>query len=129
MTGKGSLMTLRGTVVNGTKLKVPEAEDAAGFGNDSPAKKMKASRTKSLLADGADEFETAWSGTDDAVRDINLLFSKYSEVLRERAAVDASQIQELTDILTEAMNLESQLKEKKEHLRQALAIISDKLQG
>ncbi|XP_027029766.1 testis-expressed protein 12 isoform X2 [Tachysurus fulvidraco] len=126
MTGKGSLMTLRGTVVNGTKLKVPEAEDAAGFGNDSPAKKMKASRTKSLLADGADEFETAWS---DAVRDINLLFSKYSEVLRERAAVDASQIQELTDILTEAMNLESQLKEKKEHLRQALAIISDKLQG
>ncbi|GAA6065709.1 testis-expressed protein 12 isoform X2, partial [Tachysurus ichikawai] len=102
------------------------AEDATGFGDDSPVKKMKASRTKSLLADGADEFETAWS---DAVRDINLLFSKYSEVLRERAAVDASQIQELTDILTEAMNLESQLKEKKEHLRQALAIISDKLQG
>ncbi|XP_060744880.1 testis-expressed protein 12-like [Tachysurus vachellii] len=126
MTGKGSLMTLRGTIVNGTKLKVPEDEDAAGFGDDSPAKKMKASRTKSLLTDGADEFETAWS---DAVRDINLLFSKYSEVLRERAAVDASQIQELTDILTEAMNLESQLKEKKEHLRQSLAIISDKLQG
>lgn len=43
--------------------------------------------------------------------------------------MDASQIQELTNILTEALSLESQLKEKKEHLRQSLAVISDKLQG
>ncbi|XP_026780514.1 testis-expressed protein 12 isoform X1 [Pangasianodon hypophthalmus] len=125
MTGKGPPMTPKGTDVKGTKLKVPEAEHAGGFCDDSPAKKMKMSCTKSPPVDGTEGFESAWS---DAVRDINLLFTKYSEVLRERAAVDASQIQELTNILTEAMSLESQLKEKKDHLRRALAIISDKLQ-
>lgn len=50
-------------------------------------------------------------------------------LLRERAAVDASQLGELEDILTEARSLESHLKEKKEHLRRSLALISDKLQG
>jgi len=43
--------------------------------------------------------------------------------------VDASQLGELEDILTEARSLESHLKEKKEHLRRSLALISDKLQG
>lgn len=47
----------------------------------------------------------------------------------ERAAKDTSQMKELEDILTEARNLESYLKEKKHHLRQTLALISDKLQG
>ncbi|TSX58296.1 hypothetical protein Baya_13847 [Bagarius yarrelli] len=99
--------------------------------------------SKAHSVDGTDGFETVWA---DAVREINLLFSKYSEVLRrllptdlvvsgcvecahrERAAVDELQVQELMDILREAVILESQLKEKKEHLRRALAIISDKLQ-
>ncbi|KAK3531769.1 hypothetical protein QTP70_028298 [Hemibagrus guttatus] len=124
MASKESVMALRGTDVVGTKLK--EGEDADGFGDESPAKKMKVSCTKSPAVDGANGFKKAWS---DAVREINLLFSKYSELLRERTAVDASQIQELTDILNEALSLESQLKEKKEHLRQAIAIISEKLQG
>lgn len=48
---------------------------------------------------------------------------------RERAVVDASQLRELGDILTEARSLESHLKEKKEHLRRCLALISDKLHG
>ncbi|XP_017346184.1 testis-expressed protein 12 isoform X3 [Ictalurus punctatus] len=126
MTGKGSQMTLRGTDVKGTKLKMPEAEHAGAFCDDSPAKRMKVSRTKLAPVDGTEGFEKAWSG---AVREINCLFTKYPEMLRERAAVDASQIQELTNILTEALSLESQLKEKKEHLRQSLAVISDKLQG
>lgn len=50
-------------------------------------------------------------------------------LLRERAAVDASQLGELEGILTEARSLEANLKEKKEHLRRSLALISDKLQG
>ncbi|KAM9469437.1 testis-expressed protein 12 isoform 2-T3 [Clarias gariepinus] len=126
MTGTGSPKTLRGADVKGGKQKVPEAEYGGGFCDDSPAKKMKVSCTKSPTVDGTDAFETAWS---DAVGDINLLFNKYLEVLRERAAVEAAQIQELTNILTEALTLESQLKEKKEHLKRSLAIISDKLQG
>lgn len=47
----------------------------------------------------------------------------------ERAAADTSQMKELQGILAEAHNLESCLKEKKNHLRQTLALISDKLQG
>ncbi|XP_060799810.1 uncharacterized protein LOC132901436 isoform X2 [Neoarius graeffei] len=79
MTGKGLPMTLRGTDVKGTKLKVPEVEHAGRFCDDSPAKKMKVPCLKSPPVDGTDGFETACSG---AVRDINLLFTKYSEVLR-----------------------------------------------
>lgn len=47
----------------------------------------------------------------------------------ERAAADTSQMKELQGILTAAQNLESYLKEKKNHLRQTLALISHKLQG
>uniref|UniRef100_A0A665VTN8 Uncharacterized protein n=1 Tax=Echeneis naucrates TaxID=173247 RepID=A0A665VTN8_ECHNA len=46
-----------------------------------------------------------------------------------RAAADAAQMKELEGVLTEARNLESFLKDKKNHLRQTLALISDKLQG
>ncbi|KAF5899852.1 testis-expressed sequence 12 protein isoform X4, partial [Clarias magur] len=78
MTGKGSPKTLRAADIKGTKQKVPEAELGSGFCDDSPAKKMKVSCTKSPPVDGTDGFETAWS---DAVGDINLLFNKYLEVL------------------------------------------------
>lgn len=47
----------------------------------------------------------------------------------DRAAADASRMKELEDILAEACDLESYLKERKQHLRQMLAVISDKLQG
>lgn len=47
----------------------------------------------------------------------------------ERAAADSSQMRELEGILAEAKSLESYLKEKKTHLRQTLAVISDKLLG
>jgi len=47
----------------------------------------------------------------------------------DRASADTSQMKELEVILIEARNLESYLKEKKSHLRQTLALISDKLQG
>ncbi|ROL53310.1 Testis-expressed protein 12 [Anabarilius grahami] len=67
--------------------------------------------------------------TREANQEVGAIFSKYSEVLRERAAVDASQLGELEDILTEARSLKSLLNEKKEHLRRSLALISDKLQG
>lgn len=51
--------------------------------------------------------------------------SSYSD----RAAADASRMKELEGILAEARDLESYLREKKQHLRQMLAVISDKLQG
>lgn len=47
----------------------------------------------------------------------------------DQAAGDTSRMKELEGILAEARDLESYLKEKKQHLRQMLAVISDKLQG
>lgn len=58
---------------------------------------------------------------------VQLLCSRPSH--SDRAAVDASRMKELEGILAEARDLESYLKEKKQHLRQMLAVISDKLQG
>lgn len=57
------------------------------------------------------------------------LMSVFIACCSERAVADTSQMKELEGILTEAQNLESYLKEKKNHLRQTLALISDKLQG
>uniref|UniRef100_A0A3Q0R6P6 Uncharacterized protein n=1 Tax=Amphilophus citrinellus TaxID=61819 RepID=A0A3Q0R6P6_AMPCI len=84
----------------------------------SPPKKRKSPSETSAL-DSADSFEataaTSWP--------VFLLCCS------ERAAADTSQMEELEVILTEARNLETSLKEKKNHLRQTLALISDKLQG
>ncbi|KAL4647538.1 testis-expressed sequence 12 protein [Arapaima gigas] len=66
---------------------------------------------------------------EDAKGEVEMLFSKYADVMSERAAADASQVMELEDILTEARGLESHLREKKEHLKQSLVVITDKLQG
>ncbi|XP_018556355.1 testis-expressed protein 12 [Lates calcarifer] len=77
-------------------------------------------------SDLADVFEATTAG---ARKDVNMLLSKFAKVLNERAAADTAQMKELEGILTEAQNLESYLKEKKNHLRQTLALISDKLKG
>ncbi|KAL6471013.1 hypothetical protein MHYP_G00196630 [Metynnis hypsauchen] len=126
MTGKGSPMTLRGAENKGSKLKLTEVEHAVTYSENSPAKKVKTQSAKLPAEDVTNGFDAAWA---DAVREINHILSKYSEVLRERAEVDAAQFEELESILSEAVSLESQLKEKKEHLRRSLAVISDKLQG
>ncbi|KAF4104080.1 testis-expressed protein 12-like [Onychostoma macrolepis] len=115
---------VRGTEMKRSQAKIREIENAP-FSETSPAKK-KAQHFRSAAGDMPHGFEVALA---EANREVSVLFSKYSEVLRERAAVDASQLGELEDILTEARSLESHLIEKKEHLRRSLALISDKLQG
>ncbi|CAK6972490.1 hypothetical protein EPR50_G00029620 [Scomber scombrus] len=89
-----------------------------------PAKKKPPSKPSTL--ESGDVFEATTAG---AGREVSMLLSKLAEVLSERAAADTSQMKELEGILTEARNLESYLKEKKNHLRQTLAVISDKLMG
>ncbi|MED6284195.1 hypothetical protein CHARACLAT_016820, partial [Characodon lateralis] len=91
----------------------------------SPPKKKKALSEASSL-DSAHAFDPTAAG---AGREISLLVAKFTEMLSERAAADTTQMKELEDILTEARNLESYLKEKKSNLRQTLALISDKLQS
>uniref|UniRef100_A0A8C7V8K8 Si:dkey-40g16.5 n=1 Tax=Oncorhynchus mykiss TaxID=8022 RepID=A0A8C7V8K8_ONCMY len=127
MPGRVMPPTGRGMDNKGPKQKLSqEVEQTSAYCDNSPAKKKKAHSSKPPASYSSDLFEAELAGAN---REVNMLFSKYSEVLSERAAIDASQVRELEDILMEARNLESHLKEKKEHLRRTLALISDKLQG
>ncbi|XP_065594432.1 testis-expressed protein 12 [Cyrtonyx montezumae] len=61
--------------------------------------------------------------------EIKNLLTKYAHILRQRAAVDASYVQELDGILKEARTLENHLKQKKESLKQRFAMIANTLQS
>ncbi|XP_071327996.1 testis-expressed protein 12 [Trachinotus anak] len=102
-----------------------EIERTSANQDKSPPKKKKPP-SKPATLESADLFEATAAG---ASREVSMLLSKLAVVLSERAAADAAQMKELESVLTEARNLESFLKEKKKHLRQTLALISDKLQG
>ncbi|KAI4815795.1 hypothetical protein KUCAC02_005922 [Chaenocephalus aceratus] len=102
-----------------------EKEHPPANQENSPPKKKKPP-SKSTTDESADLFVVKTAG---AGREVSMMFSKFAQVLSERAAADTSQMKELEGILTEAQNLESHLKEKKKNLRQTLALISDKLLG
>ncbi|XP_064029270.1 testis-expressed protein 12 [Pogoniulus pusillus] len=67
-------------------------------------------------------------------KEITNLLSKYAHILRffqlsERAAMDASYVQELDGILKEARTIENHLKQKREALKQRFAVIANALQS
>ncbi|KAJ8368216.1 hypothetical protein SKAU_G00082440 [Synaphobranchus kaupii] len=127
MTGRGKTMSGRGVDSKGPKIKMTkEVEEATMYCESSPLKKKRPLSDKSPALNSLDVFQAA---VTDANREVNVLFSKYAEVMSERAAVDGSQVRELEDIVKEVKGLESHLMERKEQLRRSLAVISDKLQG
>nr|XP_047919283.1 testis-expressed protein 12 isoform X1 [Anser cygnoides] len=62
-------------------------------------------------------------------KEIKNLLSKYAHILSERAAMDASYVQELDGILKEARTLENHLKQKRESLKQRFTVIANTLQS
>ncbi|XP_074707182.1 testis-expressed protein 12 [Strix uralensis] len=62
-------------------------------------------------------------------KEIMNLLSKYAHTLSERAAMDASYVQELDGILKEARTIENHLKEKRESLKQRFTVIANTLQS
>ncbi|XP_074160357.1 testis-expressed protein 12 [Sminthopsis crassicaudata] len=66
---------------------------------------------------------------NDMNKEINLLLTKYAQILSERAAVDASYIEEFDAIFKEATTLENLLKQKRESLRQRFTMIANTLQS
>ncbi|KAM9519805.1 testis-expressed protein 12 isoform 1-T2 [Guaruba guarouba] len=62
-------------------------------------------------------------------KEITNLLSKYAHILRQRAAVDASYVQELDGILKEARTIENHLKQKRESLKQRFTVIANTLQS
>ncbi|KAI9513622.1 hypothetical protein NQZ68_036203 [Dissostichus eleginoides] len=129
MAGKVIPPSLNKRAVNNSKspkqTTPQEKEHPPANQENSPPKKKKPP-SKSSTDERADLFEVKTAG---AGREVSMMFSKFAQVLSERAAADTSEMKELEGILTEAQNLESHLKEKKKHLSQTLALISDKLLG
>uniref|UniRef100_A0AAY4CLY6 Uncharacterized protein n=1 Tax=Denticeps clupeoides TaxID=299321 RepID=A0AAY4CLY6_9TELE len=101
--------------------QIHQTEEPGAYGQTTPAKKIKAHANKSP---SASDLESVM-----AVMVCDLMFVPLKRLYRERATMDASQVNELDSILLEARGLEAHLKEKKELLCQSLAVISDKLQG
>ncbi|CAM4613038.1 testis-expressed protein 12 [Lepidochelys kempii] len=66
---------------------------------------------------------------NDMNKEINNLLSKYAHILSERAAMDASYVQELDGILKEAKIIENHLKQKRESLRHRFTVIANTLQS
>ncbi|XP_010085728.1 PREDICTED: testis-expressed sequence 12 protein [Pterocles gutturalis] len=62
-------------------------------------------------------------------KEIKNLLSKYGHILSERAAMDASYVQELDGILKEARTIETHLKQKRESLKQRFTVITNTLQS
>ncbi|OPJ68257.1 testis-expressed sequence 12 protein [Patagioenas fasciata monilis] len=62
-------------------------------------------------------------------KEIKNLLSKYANILSERAAMDASYVEELDGILKEARTIENHLKQKRESLKQRFAVITNTLQS
>ncbi|XP_010289209.1 PREDICTED: testis-expressed sequence 12 protein [Phaethon lepturus] len=66
---------------------------------------------------------------NDMNKEIKNLLSKYAHILSERAAMDASYVQELDGILKEARTIEKHLKQKRESLKQRFTVIANTLQS
>nr|XP_033773336.1 testis-expressed protein 12 isoform X2 [Geotrypetes seraphini]XP_033773337.1 testis-expressed protein 12 isoform X2 [Geotrypetes seraphini] len=64
----------------------------------------------------------------DMNKEMNIILAKYAQIFSEKRSIDASYIQELDEILKEARATESQLKQKRESLRNRLTMIATTLQ-
>ncbi|XP_074256681.1 testis-expressed protein 12 [Saimiri boliviensis] len=64
---------------------------------------------------------------NDVSKEINLMLSTYAKLLRQRAAVDASYIDEIDELFKEANTIENFLIQKREFLRQRFTVIANTL--
>ncbi|XP_048196933.1 testis-expressed protein 12 isoform X1 [Perognathus longimembris pacificus] len=65
----------------------------------------------------------------DMNKEINLMLSTYAKILSERAAVDASYIDEIDGLFREANTIENFLIQKKEFLKQRFTVIANTLKS
>lgn len=65
----------------------------------------------------------------DMSKEINLMLSTYAKILSERAAVDASYVEEIDGLFREANTIENFLIQKREFLRQRFTVIANTLQS
>uniref|UniRef100_A0A8C6A8F0 Testis expressed 12 n=2 Tax=Marmota marmota marmota TaxID=9994 RepID=A0A8C6A8F0_MARMA len=73
--------------------------------------------------------ETLEKDLNDMSKEINLMLSTYAKILSERAAIDASYIDEIDGLFKEADIIENFLIQKRELLRQRFTVIANTLHG
>ncbi|XP_064490666.1 testis-expressed protein 12 isoform X1 [Pseudopipra pipra] len=66
---------------------------------------------------------------NDMSKEIMTLLSKYANIIRQTAAMEASCVQELEGILKEARDIDEDLKQKRESLKQRFTVMANTLQG
>lgn len=71
--------------------------------------------------------ETLEKDLSDMSKEINLMLSTYAKLLSERAAVDASYIDELDGLFKEANIIENFLEQKREFVKQRFTLITNTL--
>ncbi|XP_006890844.1 PREDICTED: testis-expressed sequence 12 protein [Elephantulus edwardii] len=71
--------------------------------------------------------ETLDKALNDMSKEVNLLLSAYAKILSERAAVDASYIDEIDELFKEANVVENFIIQKREFLRQRFIVIANTL--
>ncbi|XP_052616036.1 testis-expressed protein 12 [Peromyscus californicus insignis] len=71
--------------------------------------------------------ETLEKDLSDMSKEINLMLSTYAKLLSERAAVDASYIDELDGLFKEANSIENFLEQKREFVKQRFTLITNTL--
>uniref|UniRef100_A0A8C6EJX6 Beta-carotene oxygenase 2 n=2 Tax=Microcebus murinus TaxID=30608 RepID=A0A8C6EJX6_MICMU len=74
-----------------------------------------------------DKDESLEKDLNDMSKEINLMLSTYAKILSERAAVDASYIDEIDVLFKEANTIENFLIQKRELLRQRFTVIANTL--
>ncbi|XP_014395141.1 PREDICTED: testis-expressed sequence 12 protein isoform X2 [Myotis brandtii] len=74
-----------------------------------------------------DKDESLEKDLNDMSKEINLMLSTYAKILSERAAVDASYIDEIEGLFKEANTIENFLVQKRELLRQRFTVIANTL--
>ncbi|XP_060106894.1 testis-expressed protein 12 [Heteronotia binoei] len=104
-----------------------ETENETSENLPMPFEKTNASLSESSqLAYKTEALETV---LNDTSKEISVLISKYARMLSERAAMDASYVEELEGILKETVSVENHLKMKQESLQQRFAAIANPLQS
>ncbi|XP_050178981.1 testis-expressed protein 12 isoform X2 [Myiozetetes cayanensis] len=62
-------------------------------------------------------------------KEIMTLLSKYANIIRQAGEMETSYVQELDGILTEARDIEDELNQKRESLKQRFTVMANALQG
>lgn len=115
-------LTTKTTEHKGPKRKKEaEVEDSESPWCPSPAKQ------DSALTDNVN-VEELEKVLNEMNKEINFFLGKFAQILSERTAVDSSYIHEFDEIIKEARGIETQLKQKRESLRNRLTMIANTLQ-